>query len=51
MMTKCMNCGNVFDADKAVLKPIGDGGYLACCPKCGSTNSYFSDDLPSEYEY
>ncbi|WP_371368217.1 hypothetical protein SRRS_18790 [Sporomusa rhizae] len=50
-ITKCMSCGTVFDAEKAVLKPIGDGGYLECCPKCGSTNVYFSDYLPSEDDY
>ncbi|WP_371375478.1 hypothetical protein [Sporomusa aerivorans] len=45
---KCMKCGKVFDTGGAVLKPIGDGGYLECCPKCGSTNVYFTDYFPSE---
>lgn len=47
---KCMKCGTVFDAEVTVLRPIGDGGYLACCPKCGSTNVYYLDDFPSDEE-
>ncbi|MDF2572330.1 MAG: hypothetical protein K0R55_3934 [Sporomusa sp.] len=48
MVASCMNCGKVFDTEGAVLKPIGDGGYLECCPKCGSTSVYFTDYFPSD---
>lgn len=41
---KCTKCGKVFDAEQTVLKPIGDGGYVECCPKCGSTSGYSMDD-------
>ena len=47
-VAKCTKCGKVFDAEGAVLKPIGDGGYLECCPKCGSTNVYYTDYFPTE---
>lgn len=41
---KCTKCGKVFDSEQTVLKPIGDGGYAECCPKCGSTSGYSMDD-------
>ncbi|VBB07711.1 Hypothetical protein LUCI_2976 [Lucifera butyrica] len=47
-VAKCMKCGKVFETEGAILKPIGDGGYLECCPKCGSTNIYHVDEFPSE---
>ncbi|SMC72215.1 hypothetical protein [Sporomusa malonica] len=50
MVAKCMKCGKVFNVDGTVLKPIGDGGYLECCPKCGSTNVYYTDCFSSEEE-
>ena len=49
-VAKCMKCGKVFSTEGAVLKPIGDGGYLECCPKCGSTNVYYMDYFPREEE-
>ncbi|SDD39167.1 hydrogenase maturation nickel metallochaperone HypA [Sporomusa acidovorans] len=47
-VAKCMKCGKVFNTEGAILKPIGDGGYLECCPKCGSTNVYYMDYFPSD---
>ena len=47
-VAKCMKCGKVFNTEGAVLRPIGDGGYLACCVQCGSTNIYYVDDFPSD---
>ena len=48
-VVKCTKCGKVFNSEGAILKPIGDGAYLECCPRCGSTsvvndNSFNFDD-------
>jgi len=47
-VVKCTKCGKVFNTDGAILKPIGDGGYLECCPKCGSTSVYSVDDFQND---
>jgi predicted nucleic acid-binding Zn-ribbon protein len=44
-VVKCTKCGKVFNMEGAILKPIGDGGYLECCPKCGSTSVCYVDDF------
>ena len=44
-VVKCTKCGKVFDTEGAILKPIGDGGYLECCPKCGSTSVISADNF------
>ena len=44
-IVKCTKCGKVFDTEGAILKPIGDGGYLECCPKCGSTSVISADNF------
>lgn len=47
-VVKCAKCGKVFNTEGAILRPIGDGAYKECCPKCGSTSVYsvngFQDD-------
>lgn len=47
-VAKCTKCGKVFNTVGAILKPIGDGGYLECCPTCGSTNVYYTDEFSSD---
>lgn len=53
-VVKCSKCGKIFSTAGAILRPIGDGGYLECCPKCGSTSSYsvadFQDDDDRRWE-
>ncbi len=44
-VVKCTKCGKVFNTEGAILKSIGDGGYLECCPKCGSTSVCYVDDF------
>lgn len=44
-VVKCTKCGKVFNTEGAILKPIGDGGYRECCPKCGSTSICSTDDF------
>ena len=43
-VVKCTKCGKIFNTQGAILKPIGDGGYFECCPKCGSTDVSYMDD-------
>jgi predicted nucleic acid-binding Zn-ribbon protein len=47
-VVKCTKCGKVFNTEGAILKPIGDGGYLECCPKCGSTSVHCVDDFQND---
>ncbi|MDF2502179.1 MAG: hypothetical protein K0Q77_2893 [Anaerosporomusa subterranea] len=47
-VVKCTKCGKVFNTQGAILKSIGDGGYLECCPKCGSTSVYCVDDFQND---
>ena len=47
-VVKCTKCGKVFNTEGAILKPIGDGGYFECCPKCGSTSVYCVDGFQSD---
>jgi DNA-directed RNA polymerase subunit RPC12/RpoP len=44
-VVKCAKCGKVFNTEGATLKPIGDGAYVECCPKCGSTRVYSTNDF------
>lgn len=44
-VVKCTKCGKVFNTEGATLKSIGDGGYLECCPKCGSTSVHSTGDF------
>ena len=47
-VVKCTKCGKEFHTEGAILKPIGDGGYFECCPKCGSTSVYCTDGFQND---